>query len=188
MSSTPAFMLLRRGATASFRRTCLNGRSFSSSAAAFQSLPIRIQGTGTGTVQTVSVPNKPYTFKADTYAVLGGTDASPSPVVYSLASLGACTQVTGSVVAKDHNVRVGQWHVDVEGLLPTAVLVQGQEGNPNWERVTVTTRVQTDIAGGQAAPAFQTFVSEVERRCPITQLFKRSGVEVVTAWENEPLE
>ncbi|KAK4137090.1 hypothetical protein BT67DRAFT_374491 [Trichocladium antarcticum] len=154
-------------------------------------LPVHISSTGTGTLQTVTVPGKAYTFAADTYPVLGGTDAAPSPVVYSLASLSACSQVTGHVVARDLGIRLGGWRVDVAARLPTATLVSGAEGNPNWESVAVTLRVQTDLAGGGTAAEeeerFRHFASEVERRCPITQLFKLSGVRYESEWVNEKL-
>lgn len=131
--------------------------------------------------------DKPYQISTDTYTVLGGKDSAPSPVAYSLASLSSCNQVTGYVVAKDHNITLGEWHVTVHGVLPTAVLVQGEQGNPNWESITLKARVQTDIKGGNDDPKFRHFVSEIERRCPITQLFIRSGVAFTSEWVNEPL-
>lgn len=89
-------------------------RRFSTTPARLQILPVKVTGTGTGTLQKVSVPGKPYTFTADTYPVLGGADSAPSPVVYSLASLSACNQVTGSVVASNHGIKLGKWDVSVE--------------------------------------------------------------------------
>jgi len=162
-------------------------RFFSGSSAQLQSITLQVQGTGTGTKQTVSVKGKPYTFPTDTYTVLGGSDSAPSPVAYSLASLGSCNQVTGFVVARDHGITLGEWQVTVEGVLPTAVLVQGEQGNPNWESVVLSVQVQTDIKGGSESAEFQHFISEVDRRCPITQLFKRSGVVVTSEWTNLPL-
>ncbi|KAK5655109.1 hypothetical protein OQA88_6008 [Cercophora sp. LCS_1] len=153
------------------------------STASRSSLPVNITGSGTGTIQKVAIPGKPYTFTADTYTVLGGLDSAPSPVSYSLASLSTCNQVTGSLVAKDLGIKLGEWKVDVEGILPTDVLVQGKEGNANWEKVTLVAKVQTDADEA----GFQKFVDEVERRCPITQLFQRSGVEWVSKWENVKL-
>ncbi|KAH6649313.1 OsmC/Ohr family [Chaetomium tenue] len=147
-------------------------------------LPVRVSGTGTGTVQHLSVPGKAYTFTADTYPLLGGGDSAPSPVVYSLASLSSCNQVTGHVVARDHGIALGKWAVEVEADLPTAVLVKGAaEGNPNWEGVRLKVRVQTDAEGER----WERFVSEVERRCPITRLFRLSGVKWESEWVNEKL-
>ncbi|KAK3377593.1 OsmC family protein [Podospora didyma] len=153
-------------------------------------IPVQVTGTGTGTVQSVAVKDKPYTFQADTYTALGGTDASPSPVAYALASLSSCNQVTGFVVARDHGIRLGKWKIKVDGVLPTAVLVGGaKEGNPNWESVRLEVRVQTDLnaKGEEEEGRFRYFVDEVERRCPITQLFKLSGVRFESVWVNEVL-
>lgn len=162
-------------------------RQFSTAPARFQSIPVQIQGQGSNTIQTISVQDKTYKIKADTYTPLGGTDSSPSPVAYALASLSSCNQVTGFVVAKDHGIKLGEWNVEVDGVLPTEVLVGGEQGNPNWKSVVLRARVQTDIKGGQEDPKFQHFVAEVERRCPITALFKLSGVEYSSEWVNEPL-
>ncbi|KAK0712351.1 hypothetical protein B0T26DRAFT_651014, partial [Lasiosphaeria miniovina] len=101
-----------------------------------------------------------------------------------LASLSSCNYVTGSVVAKDHGITLGEWDVKVEGLLPTKVLVGREQGNPNWEKVLL----DTDIWGGMGDDAmFQLFVRKVERRCPFSQLFKLSGVVYKSRWVNGPL-
>ncbi|KAL2130459.1 hypothetical protein VTI74DRAFT_6370 [Chaetomium olivicolor] len=159
-------------------------RALSTTPSRKQLLPVQVVGTGTGTLQQVSVPGKSYTFTADTYPVLGGADSAPSPVVYSLASLSACNQVTGHVVARDHGIKLGAWNVAVDAQLPTATLVKGEQGNPNWESVRLRVRVQTDVEDGGR---FGKFVQEVERRCPITQLFKLSGVRYESEWVNEKL-
>lgn len=163
-------------------------RPFSTSLPRPQSLPVSITGTGTGTTQHISIKDKTYTISTDTYTALGGGDTVPSPVAYNLASLSSCNQVTGFVVAKNHGIKTGRWSVTVDALLPTAVLVGGEQGNPNWESVHLAARVQTDIQGGSEDPKFVHFASEIERRCPITQLFKLSGVKFTSEWVNEPLE
>ncbi|MBE3048665.1 OsmC family protein [Candidatus Bathyarchaeota archaeon] len=178
----------RLGLLARSRAGTLNSfRQFSTTPARLQSIPVQINGRGTNTIQTISVQDKTYKITADTYTPLGGTDLSPSPVAYALASLSSCNQVTGFVVARDHGIKLGEWRVDVQGILPTNVLVGGEQGNPNWTSVVLKARVQTDIGGGQGDPKFQHFVSEVERRCPITALFKLSGVKYSSEWVNETL-
>jgi uncharacterized OsmC-like protein len=178
----PSLTPLRALARAAARPASL--RAISTTPARHQSLPVSVSGTGRGTLQNITVPGKTYAFTADTYPVLGGADSAPSPVVYSLASLGACNQVTGHVVARDHGIRLGEWKVEVEAQLPTAVLVKGEQGNPNWESVRVSVRVQTDVVGEER---FAWFAGEVERRCPITALFKGSGVKYESVWVNEKL-
>ncbi len=49
--------------------------------------------------------------------------------------------------------------------------------------MSVRATVETDATDEQ----FATLVAETERRCPVTQLFKRSGVEWDNQWEKAPL-
>ncbi|KAL2115233.1 hypothetical protein VTJ04DRAFT_10896 [Mycothermus thermophilus] len=170
--------LLRRGAAQPFSAN----RLLSTTTPRQSTLPVTITGTGTGTLQTITVPSKPYAFTADTYPLLGGADSAPSPVVYSLAALSACNQVTGHVVARDRGIQLGRWTVDVEGQLPTGALVEGKQEDPNWEGVKLSVRVQTDLRDEEK---FREFVREVERRCPITALFRKSGLKWESVWVNE---
>ncbi|KAH8807433.1 OsmC/Ohr family [Xylogone sp. PMI_703] len=156
-------------------------RSFSSTSSNPAKIPFNISGNGSGVAQSIAVSGSPHTITVDAYPSFGGQDAAPSPLAYNLASLSACTQVTGSLVAKELGIKLGQWKVDVKGLLDTSVLVDGKEGNANWDSVELKVRVQTDAED----EAFKRFGSETDRRCPITQLFKRSGAQVRTQWVNE---
>ena len=84
-------------------------------------------------------------------------------------------------MAKDHGITLKKWHVSVDGHLDPAVLTKGVEGNANWKAIDMKVEVETDA--DQAA--FEKFASETERRCPVTQLFKRSGVEWTSSWTNK---
>lgn len=150
-------------------------------------MTIEIDGQGTSVIQNLTVPNTPLKFSTDSYKAFGGKESAPSPLAYVLASLSSCTQVTGSITARDHGIELGEWDIGVKGVLPTDVLVKGKQGNGNWESVVLKIEVQTDTGGSTEDPRFQHFASEVERRCPITQLFKRSGVQVKSQWINLPL-
>ncbi|RMZ83973.1 hypothetical protein DV737_g1280, partial [Chaetothyriales sp. CBS 132003] len=150
--------------------------SSSGSTALLERLPVRIRGRGTGTAQTIDVEGKPDKIQTDAYRIIGGTDTAASPVSYSLASLGSCAQVTGFVVARDHNIKLGEWDVEVDGWVPTAVFVEGKQGNPNWEKVVLKVKVQTDIKGGNDDPKFKHYVSEVYNN---GQAFAKQRAEAV---------
>jgi putative redox protein len=145
-------------------------------------LPLAIRGTGTGVTQSISAG--PLKIETDTYKALGGNEAAPSPLAYSLASLSGCQQVTGALVANDLGIKLGKWEVEVNGVLDTDVLVKGtqavREGEGNWEIVDVKVRVETDVDEER----FRLFQEETERRCPLSQLFIRSGVKWKNEWEN----
>jgi putative redox protein len=147
-------------------------------------VPFAVHGEGTGVYQTLTAGGEGgHVFHADAYPAFGGNDTAPSPLFYTLGSLTSCNQVTGSLVAKDLGITLGRWTVDIQGDLDTAVLVGGAEGNANFERVEVRVTVETDATEEQ----FATLVSETERRCPVTQLFRRSGLEFVNDWTRAEL-
>ncbi|SIS19363.1 OsmC family protein [Williamsia sterculiae] len=147
-------------------------------------VPFVIESTGTGVAQhlTTHGPNR-HEFDADAYPAFGGQDAAPSPLFYALGALTSCNQVTAAVVAKDLGISLGEFSFHVQGDLDTAVLVGGEDGNANFDVVTVAVTVQIDATGVD----FDRFVAEVERRCPVTQLFVRSGVRFESHWERTDL-
>lgn len=147
-------------------------------------VPFAVHSEGTGVHQTLTAAGDAgHVFHADAYPAFGGADSAPSPLFYALGSLTSCNQVTASLVAKDLGVQLGRWTFDVRGDLDTAVLVGGAEGNANFDRVEVRATVETDATPEQ----FERLVSETERRCPVTQLFRRSGLEFVNDWSRAEL-
>jgi putative redox protein len=61
--------------------------------------------------------------------------------------------------------------------------VGADDDNANFDKVTVGATVETDA--GQAQ--FLHLVSATERRCPVTQLYKRKGVEFDNVWTSTEL-
>ena len=106
-----------------------------------------------------------------------------SPLDQVLGAFVACNQVTSAIVAQGQGIELGQFSGRVEAELDNSVLVYGAEGNPNFSRVSLTVELETHLDDA----AFDVFVAEVTRRCPLTQLFVRSGVEVTTDWKNRVL-
>lgn len=146
-------------------------------------VPFIVHGSGTGVAQSLVVPDSEHAFETDAYPAFGGADEAPSPLFYALGSLSSCNQVTAALVAKDLGVNLGRWDFVVQGDLDTAVLVGGEEGNANFDRVSVRVKVETDATPEQ----FATLESETERRCPVSQLFKRSGTDLDVEWSQVAL-
>jgi uncharacterized OsmC-like protein len=68
--------------------------------------------------------------------------------------------------------------VAVDAKLDPTVLATGAEGVSNFTRLSLDVTIETD-----AEPAlFERFAGEVERRCPVSQLYRRSGVAVTSNW------
>ncbi|KAH9809329.1 OsmC family protein [Teratosphaeria destructans] len=155
-------------------------RHFSQAPHRAAKIPFRVSGTGSGVAQAVRTQGSPHTIQTDAYPAFGGADSAPSPLHYNLTALSSCTQVTGSIVARDHGIALRDWQVTVKGVLDPAVLVAGERGNANWESIQVVVAVRTDAKDEKA---FERFAEETERRCPVTQLFKRSGVVWKSEWK-----
>ena len=147
-------------------------------------VPFVVTATGAGVAQHLIVDGDAgHEFDTDAYPAFGGKDEAPSPLFYVLGALTSCNQVTASLVAKDLGITLGAFDFRVQGDLDTAVLVTGAEGNANFDSVAVEAVVETDATDEQ----FQRFVAEVERRCPVSQLFIRSGLEFTNTWRQVPL-
>ena len=150
-----------------------------------QIVPFVVQGRGTGVAQQLTVAGEhAHTFASDTYPAFGGEDAAPSPLSYTLGALTSCNQISAQLVAKDLGVRLGEFTFSARGDFDPSVFVGGAQGNANFDAVTVEASVQTDAD----EDTFATLVSELERRCPVTQLFKRSGLDYTSTWTALPLD
>src|ERR1700712_441637 len=139
-------------------------------------VPFTVSATGTGVAQDVEAGG--HRFATDAYPAFGGADQAPSPLFYVLAALSSCNQVTAALVAKDLGIALGAWTFEAVGDLGTEVRVNGADGNATFDRVPVQATVETDADDEQ----FDRLVSETARRCPVTQLYQRSGLELVNDW------
>lgn len=146
-------------------------------------VPFVLTSTGRGVAQTLVTGGGRHEFRTDAYPAFGGEDAAPSPLFYALGALTSCNQVTGSLVAKDLGITLGAWSFRIQGDLDTAVFVGGADGNANFERVVVEVSIETDATPEQ----FSRFTSETERRCPVTQLYRRSGTDLSSTWTSVAL-
>ena len=133
--------------------------------------------------QDLRVPDSPHCFSTDAYPAFGGQDAAPSPLAYTLGALTSCNQITATLVAKDLDIALGTFTFHAQGDLDPSVFVGGAEGNANFSAVSVVATVETDADEA----TFDRFVSELERRCPVTQLFQRSGLDFRSSWTRKPL-
>lgn len=148
-------------------------------------VPFQVHARGTGVAQSITVAgDNAHTFDADTYPSFGGADADPSPLAYTLGALTSCNQITAQIVAKELGVTLGEFEISARGDLDPAVMAGGADGNANFSAVVVEATVATDAEGER----FDRLVSELERRCPVTQLFKRSGLDFTSTWKPLPLQ
>lgn len=144
-------------------------------------LTYELRGEGRGVLQEIAISGSEHTVRSEGPSAFGGTDSAPSPLDYALAALVSCNQVTSKIVALGRGVELGTFDGHVEATWDNSVLVFGAEGNSNFSSVHLTVEIETDLDD----EAFNAFADEVTRRCPITQLFVRAGVDVTSSWTNK---
>jgi uncharacterized OsmC-like protein len=138
-----------------------------------------LSAVGTGVAQTVKVGGSTHHFEVDAAPAFGGKDAAPSPIAYALGALISCSQVTGQIAATALGLQVDRFEFEISADLDTAILAGGAaEGNANFESVTVHARLTTSASDADV----RALQAETERRCPIYQLFARSGVAISSTW------
>lgn len=144
-------------------------------------IPFSLAGNGSGVKQQLEISGSPHQIGVVGHRAFGGDDSAPSPLDYALAALSSCTQVTSQIIAsQDPSIQLGEWTINLTSHLDNGVLVFGEEGNSNFSDVHLDIRVETNLD----AERFAAFAIEAERRCPITQLFRGSGVKFSSDWKN----
>ena len=146
-------------------------------------IPFALTTDGTGVLQHVAVSGGDLRFSAEGHKSFGGTDSAPSPLDLALGALTSCTQVTSFIVASQRNATLGAWKIDLKAHFDAEVLATGAQGVSNFRDVHLTIEVETDLSGKD----FEAFSADVERRCPVTQLFRGSGVAFSADWTAKPL-
>ena len=151
-----------------------------------QTVPFVVSGEGTGVLQEITVggDGTPHRFATDTVPPFGGQDSQPSPLSLTLGALTGCNQITAQIVAKELGVALGRFTFDVVGDFDPSVMAGGAEGDANFDAVRVSATIETDAD----ASTFERLKAETERRCPVTQLFVRSGLEFSAEWTAAPLQ
>ena len=138
-----------------------------------------VSGAGTGVAQTVAVSGADYVIQTDAYPAFGGQDAHPSPLAYTLASLSSCNQVTAQIVAKDLGITIEAVRFDVAADFDPTTMTTGRESaDATFQDLRIAAEITTDAPADQ----FDRLRDEVARRCPVSVLFARAGVQITNDW------
>lgn len=100
----------------------------------------------------------------DEPAGLGGTDHGPNPVEYLLAGYAGCLNVVAHLVAKEQGLDIKKLTIEVDGdINPARLFGQSNDDRAGFKIIRVKIAVDADAD----QPAIDTWLKEVENRCPI---------------------
>lgn len=101
----------------------------------------------------------------DEPASLGGTNKGPNPVEFMLAALAGCLNVVGNLVASEMKFNISSLKINLEGDLdPNKFIGKSDEKRAGYQEI----RVKLDIKSDADSETLEKWVSEVERRCPVS--------------------
>lgn len=141
-------------------------------------LNVESKGVWKGGVKTEMSVRSFAPFMVDEPTDLGGTDEGPNPVELVLSGLSSCTSVMISLIAKEQGFAyqaaefINSGQIDLQGM-------GGVEGiSPHFQSVQFDVVVTT----GESDERLQQLKAEVERRCPVMNLFLDARVPVTSTW------
>lgn len=138
-----------------------------------------LQTDGVGMAQTIQVSGTPHVIEVDAVVAFGGKDAAPGPLAYALASLTSCSQATAQIVAKGLGIGIERIRFDLDAEIDMSVLVGlPAKGFPDFQPVSMSVTVTTTASDAE----IEKLQAETERRCPMSQVFKRAGIPVEARW------
>src|SRR5690625_2133655 len=109
---------------------------------------------------------------------LGGKNTGPNPLEYFLGSLSAWTSIVASMVADEMNFSYEELKYSADGKLDR----RGYHGAEGVQTYFQEIEIKLEIETEESDERLSQLVAEVERRCPLYNLAKDAGVEVIINW------
>lgn len=108
-----------------------------------------------------------FSIHMDEPASLGGTDSGMNPVEALLAALGSCLVIVAAAFAKEKDIDLQDFWVELEGDLDPAGFLQGKPGVRNgFSEVRFTPHIKTDASKEKV----DDFIWFVKSRCPVSDV------------------
>jgi uncharacterized OsmC-like protein len=130
-----------------------------------------------GVKTDISIRNFPI-FSMDEPPTLGGVDAGAMPLEYVLAALNGCKGVMIPLVAQELNFVFSGIDFESTGIVDTQGLM-GEEGvSTYFQKIRFTANIHTK----ESEERIEQLKQEVERRCPVLNLFIAAGIKLDIKW------
>lgn len=141
-----------------------------------------VTGSGTGVRQDVDIVGSGHVVHSDAYEAFGGSDEHPSPLAYALTALSTCNQVTASIVARELGITIDGYEFAVDGDFEPSVMTTGHAVDATHSDTFTAVRLRAAVATDATPEQVATLGEEVERRCPVSALFRGAGTELTSTW------
>lgn len=109
---------------------------------------------------------------------LGGDDSGPNPLEYVLGGFQGCIGVVVEVVARERDITLTDLRTHVSGTIDLRGFGGVPGVSPSFRAIGGDVRLTADIDEA----TFAALVAEVERRCPLYNLFRDAGITPDIRW------
>jgi len=99
----------------------------------------------------------------DEPAALGGDDTAMNPVELLLSALGACQSIVARTYAKQFDIDLKDFQVELEGDLDTDGFLGKADVRPGYSEIRATYHIDTDAPEEKV----EEFIEFLEKHCPV---------------------
>lgn len=111
----------------------------------------------------VEVAARSHKLIIDEPASLGGTDEGANPVEVLLGALGACQSIVARTYAKQFDIDLQDFWVELEGDIDTDGFLGKSDVRPGFSDIRYTFHIQTTAPDERV----QAFIKHLEAHCPV---------------------
>ncbi len=117
-----------------------------------------------------------HTVRVDQPKEAGGTDTGPNPLQLFLLSIAGCIGAIGRITANQKKIPLRNMTIKIEGDLNTDGLLGKEiEGRVGFDQIQIVVDIDADMTTEEK----ESFLAEVESRCPIADnVINASSVSV----------
>ena len=128
-----------------------------------QNLKFSVAATSETAAKT-SIEVRGFRLTIDEPAELGGTDVAPNPVEYILAGYAGCINVVAHIVAKELDITLNDFKVDIQGFLnPNRLFGVSSKERAGYNNIQVNLLTSTSFDQDKK----EQWLTQIEDRCPV---------------------
>lgn len=120
-------------------------------------------------------------FSMDEPVDLGGKDTGGTPLEYIAAALNGCNAVMIPLIAKEMDFFFSGISFETVGILDARGISGVENVKTYFQKVRFSLEIETD----ESDEALSQLKNEVERRCPVFNLFVDAGIPVAVDWKRK---
>lgn len=116
-----------------------------------------------------------HTMIIDQPADMGGTNVGPNPLAFLLMALGGCLATVAAIVARQEQIELRGFSIEVEGDYDVDFLMgKSEEGRAGFTEIRQIVKIDADLTDEEKAAFFE----KVHSRCPVTDtILERTRIE-----------